>query len=366
MRVLIAAGSVAERTGAELFVTEIAVGLTDRGHSVVVYSPKLGRLVEGLRALGVSVTDKLSQVATPPDVIHGQGPLAVAAALDCFPGVPMLLVCHDHRELWPRRVINAPSVRSLAGVSRVCLQELLDRGAERSRTRLMPNYVDTERFAQRPPLPSRAVRALVFSNYAVCGGFVTQVQAACDTRGLQLDIVGAGMGSQHMDPAALLVSYDVVFAKGRAALEAAAVGCAVVLCDFAGLGPMVTPEAFDELRAMNFGFEALTEPHSAAAVGAQLARYDPDASAGVCERLRAEAPLGRYLTDLEHLLASLGADGCSVTPRRPLPVRLLTEGHLLAIRRFRALPPAPKERFRQVARPIARRILPSWRRMTLP
>ena len=37
--------------------------------------------------------------------------------------------------------------------------------------------------------------------------------------------------------------YDLVFAKARCALEAMAVGAAVVLCDTHGLGPMVTSAA---------------------------------------------------------------------------------------------------------------------------
>ena len=47
-------------------------------------------------------------------------------------------------------------------------------------------------------------------------------------------------------PEELLPKYDLVFAKARCALEAMATGCAVVLCDFAGLGSMVNPERFPE------------------------------------------------------------------------------------------------------------------------
>ena len=36
-----------------------------------------------------------------------------------------------------------------------------------------------------------------------------------------------------------------------------AVGCAVVVCDFAGLGQKVRPQTFAELRALNFEEEFL-------------------------------------------------------------------------------------------------------------
>ena len=40
-------------------------------------------------------------------------------------------------------------------------------------------------------------------------------------------------------PEAILGDYDLVFAKARAAMEAMATGCAVILCDRVGAGPLV-------------------------------------------------------------------------------------------------------------------------------
>ena len=57
--------------------------------------------------------------------------------------------------------------------------------------------------------------------------------------------------------------YDLVFGKGRAALEGLAVGAAVVLCDLEGAGPLVRSDRYDELRRRNFGLRALRSPHTA-------------------------------------------------------------------------------------------------------
>ena len=57
----------------------------------------------------------------------------------------------------------------------------------------------------------------------------------------------------------MLGQYDIVFAKARCALEALAVGNAVVLCDTVGVGPMVTTGEVDRLRRLNFGVRALRE-----------------------------------------------------------------------------------------------------------
>ncbi|HZS60658.1 MAG TPA: hypothetical protein VFA43_15390, partial [Gemmatimonadaceae bacterium] len=83
----------------------------------------------------------------------------------------------------------------------------------------------------------------------------------------------------------------IVFAKAKAAIEAMAVGAAVVLCDYAGAGPLVTSDNFDLLRDMNFGFEALNRPLDPAVLLDDIARYDPRDAERVRDRIRVEASL---------------------------------------------------------------------------
>src|SRR5207253_87507 len=108
-------------------------------------------------------------------------------------------------------------------------------------------------FRQRTRLPGRPGRGLVFSNRASRHTHLPCVRAACRAVGVNLDVVGEESGNQVSDPESILPRYDIVFAKARCALEAMAVGNAVVLCDYTGAGPMVTSENFDALRVMNFG-----------------------------------------------------------------------------------------------------------------
>jgi len=74
-------------------------------------------------------------------------------------------------------------------------------------------------------------------------------------------------------------------------LEAMAAGSAVVLCDFAGAGAMVTSENFDHLRAMNFGAGVLLNPLQPEYLRAEMARYDAADAARVSQRVRQEAGL---------------------------------------------------------------------------
>src|SRR5205814_7738101 len=108
----------------------------------------------------------------------------------------------------------------------------------KERVTVVPNFVDLDRIRPRGPLPTRPRRALVWSNYASDATHLPAVEAACRREGIEVDARGLGVGLPCAVPQDLLPDYDLVFAKGRAALEAAVVGCAVLLCDAGGLGPM--------------------------------------------------------------------------------------------------------------------------------
>jgi hypothetical protein len=169
------------------------------------------------------------------------------------------------------------------------------------------NFVDLDRFRPRPPLPAKPRRALVFSNQASERTFLPAVREACDRLGIALDVAGVASGDPVERPEELLPGYDLVFAKGRAALEGMAVGAAVVLCDQAGAGPLVTTGELDRLRPLNFGIRALRDPLTAGFLASQIERYDPADAAEVSRRIRAtagiEAAVDRMTGLYEEVLA---------------------------------------------------------------
>jgi hypothetical protein len=162
----------------------------------------------------------------------------------------------------------------------------------------MLNFVDLQRFASRAPLPARPARALVFSHLAAGDGFFLEIAAACRARGIAVEAAGADSGRLVEDPAAMLGAYDLVFAKGKAALEALAVGAAVVLCDQMGLGPMVTMARLDELQAGNFGRRHLLQPVTSQAAGERIDDYDAADAAAVSHTLRTRAGLIERVDEL--------------------------------------------------------------------
>ena len=309
---------MASRTGTEVNVRDIAVGLLRRGHQPVVYSPDLGEMAAEIRAATVPVVDDLAAVAAVPEVIHGHHHTVTLEALLRFPGVPAIYFVHDW-SAWHDAPLRFPRVALYAPVDATNADRLvLEGGIPPERTRLVLNAVDLRRFRPRPPLPPRPERALVFSNYASEVELLPDVREACRRAGLELAVAGAGVGASASSPERLLPGFDLVFAKARCALEALAVGAAVVLCDGSRMGPLVTSGDFDRLRQLNFGRRSLADPLSVEGLLREIGRYDADDAARVSQRVREEAGLDAQLDDLLSLYEeaiALGRD------QAPDPVR---------------------------------------------
>jgi glycosyltransferase involved in cell wall biosynthesis len=308
VRVLLTNGSLVHRAGSELYLFEVATRLLALGHFPVAYSPCLGPLAAELRAATIPVVDDLAAVAEPPDVIHGQHHLPAMTALLHFQGVPAVFVSHGWAP-WEEEAPRFPRIHRYVAVDYTTRERLVsEAGIPPERVTVVLNFVDLDRFQPRGPLPAVPRRALVFSNQASEATFLPAVREACSRLGIELDVAGLAAGQPVARPEALLPGYDLVFAKGRAALEAMAVGAAVVLCDQSGTGPMVTTESFDRLRPLNFGIRTLREPVAPDVLEREIRRYDPADAAEVSRRLRAQAGLERAVDQLAALYREVVAE----------------------------------------------------------
>ena len=279
------------------------MGLLARGHQPVAHAPRLGPLAERLRDATVPVAADLDDLGAPPDVIHGQDNHVLLTALLRWPGVPAVRVLHGWQD---DRPIPFPGVRRFIAVDDTVRDRAIGEWAlPPDALATVRNFADLRRFTPRPRLPDVPARALVFSNYA--SAHLPVVRAACAARGLAVDAAGTSVNAAVDRPEERLGDYDVVFAKGRCAIEAMAVGAAVILCDASGLGPLVTSAAFDDLHRMNFGLRALSRPLAADGIAAELARYDAGDAGRVAARVRAVASLDDAVEQLiehyEHAIA---------------------------------------------------------------
>ena len=289
LRVLITNTALLNRAGTEMYIRDVATALLARGHSPFVYSNTLGSFAEELRRLTIPVIDNLNVLDTEPQIIHGQHHLETMTALLRFPGVPAVYFCHGWLP-WEEAPPRFPRILRYVAVDHTVRDRLqIEHGIPGSRIEVLFNFVDLERFKPRTSLPDRPSRALVFSNQATEQNYVPIVRAACQSIGIELDVMGVAANNVSKCPEQSLPNYDIVFAKGRAALEALATGNAVVLCDEVGAGPMVTSKELDRLRVSNFGIRTLQQPMSSEVLIREIERYDPVDAANVSERIRETA-----------------------------------------------------------------------------
>lgn len=300
MRILLTNNTLDHHAGTEVYVRDVAQALLERGHDPLAYSRRLGHIARSLRRATVPVLDDLDCLTQPPDVIHAQHHLEAMTALARFPGTPAVYVCHGwlpDEEAPPRH----PRIYRYVAVDKLVRQRLVDEcGIHSSKIRLHLNFVDLQRFAPREPLPQKPARALAFSNYIAEDNCLSTLRRACAEEGIELDTIGVAAGNPVTSPEDMLSEYDIVFAKGRAAMEAMSVGAAVVLCDRAGLGALVTPDEFEHLRSYNFGVRLLRDAVTVDGIRRRLARYSVEDAEEVQRRLRAEADLD---TAVDKLLA---------------------------------------------------------------
>jgi glycosyl transferase family 4 len=287
LRVLLTNYTIATRSGSELYVWDLATGLRARGHDPLVYAPTLGRLAHELRAATIPVVADLRQVSAAPELIHGHHNHELMTALLHFPRVPAVRVCHGWSD---EPVQQFPRILRYVAVDHTVRDRMVSEwGVPADRVRVILNFVDTGRFVPRGPLPKRPARALVFNNHAA--QHLQIVVQACARLGISVDAAGASVERVADEPERMLGQYDVVFAKARCAIEAMATGTAVVVCDQAGMGPLVTSTNMEDLRRLNFGVRTLREPVSVESLIREISRYDAADASLVSRRIRATASL---------------------------------------------------------------------------
>ncbi len=313
LRILITNHFLRARTGSELYVCELATNLLRRGHNPIVYSPQLGHTARELRAATVPVVDNLDAIGSAPDLIHGQHHVETMSALLRFPNTPAVFFCHGwlpFEETPPKH----PRILRYVAVDDTCLDRLVsESGIAEERVEVILNSVDLEQFLPRTPLPAQPARALVFSNNAKETTHLGAIREACRRRGLTVDVIGSDGGNVASRPQDALGKYDIVFAKGRCALEAMAVGSAVIVCDFLGAGPMVTTGELDRLRRLNFGIRAQREKLDAGVLEKEIGRYDPKDAATVSQRIRSiagrDSAIDQIVATYEEVISEFEAGG---------------------------------------------------------
>src|ERR1044072_5390755 len=312
LTVLITNHSLRERTGTEMYAFDLARGLLAAGHSPVLYSPRSGELAERSRRETAPVVSDLDHLNLSPNIIHGQHADETVTALMRFPSTPAIYVCQD----WYLSIDappRFPRVLRCVAVDSQCRDKLVfDHGVPEARISVLLHFVDLEKFRPRAALPAKPRRALILCNHTKENAFLEAARAACKRAGVSLDVYGLGVGRHCDRPEELLAEYDIVFAKGRTALEALAVGASVIVYWWRRLGPVVTAAELEHLRRDNFGMRTMGPKSTPEGFGRDIAgataRYDAEDAALVSARVRAEAGREGLVAEFVDLYQSVIAE----------------------------------------------------------
>ncbi len=300
LRILFTNNTLARPAGTEMSTHDACLAMRARGHTVAVFSREHGEVAEKLRAQGVTVLLDPADAPFTPDVIHGHHEWETTLAALAWPRADVVSFCRGP-DLWQEAPCRAPNVAHWAAVDEPCRERLIKReGISADLVRLLQNGVDLARFpARASPLPAKPARALVFSNYASDDNYLPAIRSACEAEGIALEVIGAAAGKPCAAPEHELPRFDVVFAKGKAALEALASGCGVIVCDSAGIGPMVTTANFESLRQQSFGNPCMTDAIEHERVRERLRAFDAAESTATSQMMRDTCGLDAAMDRIE-------------------------------------------------------------------
>lgn len=283
-------------SGTETVVRDLAIGFSKLGHKAMVYSPEIGGVSEQIRAAGITIVTELSQLESfKPDIIHGHHHIQTLEAIKYFPDVPAIFVCHsDHS--WHDIPPKHKNILSYAAVDRYCQDRMVQHyHFVINKCRLIYNWFDESRFTQARVLNVKPKNALVFSSYARDNHTLATIRTACENYGLKFDVLGYGIGKGTDKPETVIDNYDIIFAKAKCAIEAIAMGAAVIVCDTRGLGGLVTTDNLAEYRSWNFGLKLMTKQITVANITRELKKYSASDAKQVTKFMRKKATLSKSL-----------------------------------------------------------------------
>jgi hypothetical protein len=313
MRIALANVILCGRTGTEVVTMDLARGLSQRGHQLFIFAPEIGKSGREFVAEGYQVIDDLVQAPFEPEIVHGNHNVPLVQALIRFPRSRGVFVSHD-ATLWQNSAPDMSRIREFVAVDRLN-RERIERELVRvaGSVHLIHNAVDLQRFKTRCSLPNHPRKALILTKNQP---HIKAIQAACARFGLDCELLGKAVEQEVSDLPQRLQHYDVVFATARMAIEAMAVGCAVVVCDARGLAGMVTSRNVAHWREDNFGLRILTKVVEQDSVFDELKLYDATDAAKVSAFIRDNNGLQGALDRYESVYQLALAPGHSVDQDR--------------------------------------------------
>ncbi len=322
---------ISHGSGTEMFLYDLCEELVRLGHRCAVYTHRYGPLVDKFRSAHIEVINDFFALPWRPDVLHCHHSMETLEAISHFKTVPALYLCHDATVWFDQCPPPLCVERYLAVDTFVQSRVVVDTGLQADQIGLAFNAINERRFTsqRKHSLQKRPSKALLFHSNLLSSAYKDIARAACADLNIHLSEAGHGGLRVIQSPEIELPKYDVVFAKGRCALEALACGCAVVLAGGEGFGPLVTVENFHSLRMANFGRSLLSDQRGVEWVIDKIGRFNQENVESVSALTREHSSLARLAQFMLAEYMHLG----ELTPPPSQQMRTAI-AHTLHVKRF--------------------------------
>ncbi len=267
----------------------------------MIFAPTLRGEARAMIHKGHLIYNEIDQIPYRPDVIHAHHVSPCFIAMVRFPDVPVVYTCHSSVFELEAPMLH-PQIKHYVAVDQACRDKCLSCGIPADQLSVIENAVDPMRYVAGPKLPDRPRSALLLTKY---GYNAEPVRAVCSEKKLHLDELGGGTNKFSNQLEKELPKYDLVFATARMALEAAFVGCSVIVCDARGFAGLLTPRNMKKWRKNNFGVRLLTRPTTVDLLREAIEQYNAGDAAIVTQYLREQAAADGYVSKYEKLYRSV-------------------------------------------------------------
>lgn len=261
-----------------------------------------------LENCGVIMLDDSGQCPWKPDIIHGQHHEYAFRAILRFPATPAILYLHGFLPALEKPFRHPRILRYLTIAEVISQHWSSTYGLPTERFQTILNHIDLDRFPQKTVLADKPSKALIFSNATFSQEQFKVLQNVCTDRGITLALAGLSNGPNGMllRPEDHLPQYDLVFAVGRSALEAAACGCGVIPVYQGMAEEILLPETYERLRKQNLA-PRLSNHHKLSEewISQQLGRWNSAQIMRASGMVRESTGLDKTILLLEKIYAEV-------------------------------------------------------------
>jgi hypothetical protein len=253
--------------GLPTFTLTMYKELMKRGHQVIVYSPKGGKLASEM----IVKSDLSSLIKYPPDIILAQHLPCSDDMHDAFPDVPIVYYAHGLFD----GVLEEPPKFECNGyiaINREVKANLIKKGIPEDKITIIRDFIDLERFKSVSPIHEKLTSVLFISNYKKWINYKV-VRDACLELGISLRCIGSTYG-RVLNVEDEINKVDLVVSWARGILEGMACGRNVISWDNKEGDGFIDEDSYYTARENNFSGRIHHIKYTAESMAQAMRRYD--------------------------------------------------------------------------------------------